>query len=162
MSEKNLKINEIRIANEENTRLIKLAETNAGMSGANILNYRKRLKQLIIECKLRAKEMKDRLKRALDNTKRYHDTIDELIENKEILHEQLKAAYHFGETQCKWCKRYYTPEGINRHKRTCSMKPKRKVVNKNKKQIDEHKKKQAARKKSLEREVIKKNVKKRI
>ena len=155
MSEKNLEINRVKIANQENTKLILLAETNAGMSSANVHNCKRRIKQMQEEQRLRIKEMRERLKRAVGNTKRHHNTIDELIENKEILHDQLIEAYHLGETQCNWCKKYYTPEGINRHKRTCSMKPKRKAVNKNKKQIDEHKKKQAARKKSYEKEVVK-------
>ncbi len=154
MSEKNLKINEVKIANRENSRLINLSETNAGMSSANVLNYKKRIKQMQIEHKLRIKEMRDRLKRAVANTKQHHKTIDELIENKELLHDQLIAAYHLGETQCDWCYKYFTPAGIRRHKAGCSMKPKRRAVNKNKKEIDKHKKDLLARKKSLEKETI--------
>ncbi|KKN10010.1 hypothetical protein LCGC14_1040930 [marine sediment metagenome] len=160
MSEKNLKINEIQIANRENSRLIRLAETNAGMSKANVSNYKHQIAKAQTIHKLRIKELRNRLRRAVDNTKLHIKTIDELIENKEVLHDQLKVAFHLGEVQCNWCHKYFTPVGITRHKATCAMKPKKRVVRKSKKAIDSHKKDQIVRKKSLEKEVVKVKIKK--
>jgi hypothetical protein len=152
MSEKNLKIKEVKIANRENTRLIELAKTNAGISKANVLNYNKRIKQEKLMHEKRLKELQDRLNRAIDNTKRHHDTIDSLIKNKEGLHDQLKEAIHLGEVQCEWCLNWFTQQGFSRHKTSCVMNPGKKAVKDNEKAIKQKLADLAAEKAALQKE----------
>lgn len=152
MSEKNIKIQEVKIANRENSRLIELAKTNAGMSKANVLNYKKQIKKQKAIHELRLEELNDRLNRAIENTKRHHDTIDELIKNKEGLHDRLKEAIHIGEVQCEWCHKWFTQQGFSRHKSGCAANPGKKAVKENKKVIDKRLSDLAAEKAALQKE----------
>ncbi|KKM04896.1 hypothetical protein LCGC14_1759640 [marine sediment metagenome] len=153
MSEKNLKINEVKKESAENTRNIKLAQTTAGMSEAYITNYRKQLIKLKDIYELRKKDLESRLKRQIDNTKTSHDIIDALVANKEVIHAKLKAAIHLGEEQCEYCKNYYTPQGLSRHKTTCSMKPAKKIIKKHQEEIKEAKVDVEARRAALKKQL---------
>lgn len=153
MSERQLKIAEVKAEGRENNRLFRLAQEGEGMSKALIVSYQKQMTQLEKEYDLRMIELNERLQRVVNNAKIHHDIMDKLIEEKEEIHLRLKAAIHLGETQCEYCKKYFTPQGYSRHKNTCSMKPEIKVVKEHKAEMKETRDDLEARKAALQEEL---------
>jgi hypothetical protein len=137
MSEKDIKIKEAKFLIAENNKAIARAREAAGTSEAYVTNYTKQIERLEEEFKLRKADLEQRLNRQVNNAKVHHQTIDDLILKKEELHANLKAAIHLGEAQCEWCGYYFTPDGLARHKASCSARPDIKMVEEHAKEIKE-------------------------
>lgn len=153
MSERQLRIAEVKAEGRENNRLFRLAQEGEGMSKAFIISYQKQMTQLEKEYDLRMIELNERLQRVINNAKIHHDTMDRLIEEKEAIHLRLKEAIHYGEVLCEYCKKYFTPQGYSRHKNTCSMKPEIKITKEHKVEMKESRDDLEARKAALQEEL---------
>ena len=155
MSEKQLKIKEVEARVKENDRLILMAQQTAGISQSFILNYTKRIEQIKIEHKKRIGWFERQLKRVIKKYEDANKEVDRLIEEKETIHTELKAAIHLGEILCEYCKRYFTPQGFGRHKNSCSMKPAVKTVKNHEKSIVDDKIEAEKRKAEIQEELAK-------
>lgn len=153
MSEKDLKILEVKKEMEINQSKIRGAQHNAGACNAYISNYKKRLKQIADEYGLRKTEFEAKLSRQIHNAEVTQDILEKLLKEKEELHIKLKAAIHYGEVKCKHCDRYYTPQGLARHEAACSMKPQVKKIKEKEAEIKDDKKELADQKAQLEAEI---------
>ncbi|HEC40957.1 hypothetical protein LCGC14_0889220 [marine sediment metagenome] len=149
MSDYNLRIDKINKKTAENNKKIAIEELSAGLCRATLLNCEKRFVQLLKEYNLRKNEILEKQNRVIANAKRSHALIDEYIKNKEVIHDELKAAIHFGESLCKYCKHYYTQAGLKRHEPACASKPSVKKVKKSSDDIKKEKSEQVKRKADL-------------
>ena len=118
-----------------NTKNIKAATVSATMCEVNIKTYQKRLLKLDDLHKKRMNSVQKGVDRYVRSLKDMHKTLDELLIEKEALHVRLTDATHFGKEQCDWCKNYFTPTGLPRHKSACASKPVNKIVKKHKAEI---------------------------
>ncbi|GAG69820.1 unnamed protein product, partial [marine sediment metagenome] len=105
------------------------------------------------EYNLRLAELNERLQRVINNAKIHHDTMDRLIEEKEAIHLRLKEAIHYGEVLCEYCKKYFTPQGIVRHRTACASKPEIKITKEHKVEMKETREDLEARKAALQEEL---------
>jgi hypothetical protein len=153
MNEREIKIQAAKTAARENNRSLERAQEAALTSEAYIINYQKQIERLKKEHKLRVADLQARLDRQIENAKTHHATIDELIINKEAIHEQLKSAIHLGESQCEYCGRYFTPAGLPRHQASCSAKPDAKIIEKHETELKESKEDLEAKKAELQRQL---------
>lgn len=155
MSERNKALLDVQKAIRINTANIKAATVNATMCEVNTKTYQKRLIELERLHKIKTNNVQKAVDRYIDNLKSMHNTLDDLLAEKEALHEQLKEAIHHGEVLCEWCLRYFSPQGLSRHRNTCISKPENKTVIEHKAEIIEVKEdiesKKAALLKELER-----------
>ncbi|MCP4550884.1 MAG: hypothetical protein GY834_02335 [Bacteroidetes bacterium] len=153
MSEKDLKILDVKREININDSAIRGAQHNAGACNAYISNYKKRLVQIAADYELVKADFEAKLKRQIENAQVTQDILEGLLEEKEVLHVRLKEAIHYGEVQCEHCNKYYTAQGLARHQATCSMKPQVKKVKKKEKQIKVDKEALANQKAQLEAEI---------
>ena len=149
MNEKDYKINEIHKKITKNKQTIESVKFDTAMSESYVLSHQKQLIRLAKEYKLRDTELKTRLQRHINNTKRLHNALDKLIKEKEALHIELREAHNFGKTQCEYCERYFTPQGIKRHSDTCASKPEIKMEVEHIEEVKELKGDLAAKKAAL-------------
>lgn len=139
MSDRDLALINVNKAIKENSELIKTNQVNAVWCEVNIKAYEKRIKhQELLFNDIKTKLLKQ-INRAVENAKKTHDIIEELLKKKESLHLDLKKASHFGMELCEFCNKYFTPAGIKRHTTGCAMKPAIKKVAKHAKEIEEGK-----------------------
>ena len=153
MSEQKRKAIEVNNLIRINTANIKAATVNATMCEVNIKTYQKRLLKLDELHKEKMNRVQLQVNRYVKNLKNMHNTLDDLLAEKEALHLQLKEAFHHGKEQCEWCLNYFTPTGLPRHKSACASKPVNKVVKKHKEEIIETTDDIEARKAALKKEL---------
>ena len=132
---------------------IKAAKVNAVMCEVNIKTYQKRLLKLEELHKEKMNRVQLQVDRYVKNLKNMNKTIDDLLEEKEAIHLQLKEIYHYGLEQCEFCKNYFKPSGLARHKSACASKPVNKKIKKHEKEITDEVAKNEARKAALEKEL---------
>jgi len=153
MNDKQLRIKEVKSADQKNNNLIQSAKNGLSASETAITNGHRRIEQLEREHKQRVQYYHDQINRAIKNAKLYQDEIDELLIRKEALHDDLKTAIHFGEKRCPHCNHYFSPQGYSRHESACSMKPANKAVEEHKEVIDTARANLEARKVELEKQL---------
>ena len=153
MTERAIVLDKVQKAMAENSKQLKAWKLNAIMSEAKVKTTEKLLRNEERLYNDRVNKLKLAIDRAVKNAKISHKKLDELLEEKETLHSELKAASHFGKELCEYCKKYFTPQGITRHKTSCSMKPEVKIVKKHEKEIKEDKADLVARKAALQKEL---------
>jgi len=155
MSERDRILLEVQRAIGINNKNIKAATVNATMCEVNIKTYQKRLLKLDELHKAKMNRVQLQVDRYVKNLKNMHKTLDDLLAEKEELHVKLKDASHFGMIKCEHCRKYFTSQGLARHKNTCSSKPVNKTVEADKEEIKEIKDDIEARKAALEKELAK-------
>ncbi len=153
MNERMIKSLEVQKEMAENVRLIKQWKLNSIMCENMIKTTEKLLRNEERLYNDRVEKLNKQSARALENAKISHKNLEKLLKEKEALHLKLKEATHIGEVLCEFCKKYYTPQGLSRHKAACAMKPSIKIVKKHEKEIKDDKKDLAARKAALKKEL---------
>ena len=153
MSERDKALIEVQKKIRINTANLKAATVNATMCEVNIKTYQKRMLKLDELHKDKMNRVQLQVNRYIKNLKNMHKTLDDLLKEKEALHMKLKEAIHHGEVSCEYCGKYYTSQGLARHKSTCSSKPEVKIVKKHKAEIDKDKEDIEARKAALKAEL---------
>lgn len=153
MSERDLALDKVQKAMKKNSDDIKAMTLNATWCEVNIKSYESKLAHQEKLFKDIENKFKLQINRAITNAKKTHEILDGLLEEKEALHLELKAASYYGMVLCEYCNKYFTPQGISRHKTACSMKPNIKVVEKHKEEIKDHKEDLEARKAALQKEL---------
>lgn len=153
MSEKNIKLREVERAISKNVEETKTWNLNAIYCEVNIKSYEKQILKLEKLHKDRINKLKLQIDRDIKNAKISHNNLDELLKEKEDLHIKYKAAIHMGEVQCEFCHKYYTPQGLSRHKASCSMKPEVKTIKKHEEEIKDNKAALMAKKAALKKEL---------
>lgn len=153
MTERDIALDKVQKAIRKNTASIEAMTLNATWCKANIGAYESRITNEENLYNDRINKLRLQIDRAVKNAKKTHDNLDELLEEKEALHLELKAASHYGMDKCEHCNKYFTPQGIGRHRNACSMKPETKVIEKHKEEIKESKEDLEARKAALKKEL---------
>ena len=153
MSEKQIELLRVQKAMAENSRLLKEWNQYAIMSEVKIKTTEKLIEYQERLFKDRINKLKLAIDRAVNNAKLSHDTLDELVKEKEALHLELKKATHFGKVQCEHCKKYFTPQGIVRHREACASKPEIKIEKEHKEEVSEIKDALEAKKAALQKEL---------
>ena len=101
MSKRDIELNRVQKAIAKNTSQLKTARQNAVISEVHIKTYES---QIEYQTKL-FKDIKNKLElqinRAVENAKSLHNRLEELLQEKEVLHLELKKASHFGKEQCE-------------------------------------------------------------
>ncbi len=151
MSKKDIELDKVQKAIADNTRKIKTAKQNAVVSEVHIKTYESQIKYQDLLHNDRVNKFRLQIDRAVENSKLLHDRLEELLKEKEALHIELTKATHLGQELCEFCKKYYTPQGLSRHKASCSMKPAIKIVKKHEKEIKIDKEDLEARKAELKK-----------
>jgi alpha-glucosidase (family GH31 glycosyl hydrolase) len=155
MSERDLALSKVKRAMEENTRQTKAMKLNAIMCDVNIKTYQKNIKHQEKLHKDIIDKYELQIKRAIENAEISHKKLDALLDEKEKLHLELKKASHYGMVLCEYCLKYFTSQGLSRHKSACSSKPEVKIVEKHEAEIKEDKEDIEARKAALKAELAK-------
>lgn len=161
MSEQQKALIEVQKDIRINTANLKTAKLSVIMCEVNIKTYQKQLLKLEELHKDKMNRIQLQVNRHVKNLKSMHKTLDDLVAEKETLHARLKQAIHHGEVLCEYCGKYFTSQGLSRHKNTCISKPANKIVEKHKEEIEDIKDDIEARKAALEKELAKlKSIKK--
>ena len=153
MSEQQKLLIEVQKKIQVNTANFRAAKVNATMCEVNIKTYQRNMVELDRLHKVKMNNIQKQIDRYVRNLKDMNKTLDTLLEEKEDLHEELKAATHFGQVKCEHCLNYFTDQGLSRHKKTCASKPANKIVKKHKEEIKEVADDIEARKAALEKEL---------
>jgi len=128
MSEKKKKAIEVEKAIRINTANIKAATVNATMCEVNAKTYENNMIELDRLHKIKMNNIQLQIDRYIDNLKEMHKVLDDLLAEKEALHLELKEVFHYGEIICEFCGKYFTSQGISRHRQACSSKPVNKAI----------------------------------
>lgn len=155
MSEKQLALSKVKRTMEENSRQTKATNLNAIMCDVNIKTYQKNIRYQEKLHKDIIDKYEKQIKRAIENAELSHKRLDELLEEKEKLHLELKKASHYGMVICEYCGKYFTSQGLSRHKSNCSSKPAVKIVKKHEAEIKTDKEDIEAKKAALKAELAK-------
>ena len=155
MSEKKLALSKVKKALEENNRSFKMWTSNAVMAEVRVKTYQKMIPEAERLHNIKLEKIRAQVDRSVKNAKRAHKALDDLLEEKEQLHLDLKAASHYGMVKCEYCENYFTSQGITRHKSACSSKPEVKIVEKHKAEIKQDKEDIEAKKAALREELAK-------
>ena len=153
MNERDIVLAKVQKAITRNNGEIKATHVNAVMQEVNIKTYKKHMIELDRLHKDKMNKVQLQVNRYVESAKNMHDRMDELLEEKEALHVELKEAIHYGKIQCEWCLNYFTSQGLARHKTACISKPANKVVEESKEEIDDVKEGIEARKAALQKEL---------
>lgn len=132
---------------------------NAIMSELRIKQQQKLIDNLERLHRDKINKLKLQIERAVKNAKVSRKKLDELIVEKEALHKEFKVAANIGRVQCKYCKKYFTSNGLLRHQPVCGAKPINKVVITMNKEIKKDKKEAEAHKLALLKELAELNEK---
>lgn len=153
MNERDIELGKVQRKLAQNISKIKTANQNAVISEVHIKTYKS---QIEYQTKLYndiINKLRLQIDRAVENSKLLHDRLEELLEEKETLHLELKKASHFGMELCEYCGKYFTPQGISRHKTSCASKPAVKVEKRHVAEVDEIKEDLETRKAALQKEL---------
>lgn len=153
MSERDIALDKVQKAMKENADEIKANTLNATWCEANIGAYESRIENEKNLYNDRINKLNLQINRAVTNAKKTHDRLDELLEEKESLHLELKKASHFGMDQCEYCMKFFTPQGIKRHQDSCASKPEIKQEKKHKAEVVEIKEDVEAKKAALKKQL---------
>lgn len=153
MSERDIELARVQKAIAKNNSKIKTANQNAVLATVNVENYESQIEYQTKLYNHIVDALKSQINRAIENAKLLDGKLEELLEEKESLHLELKAASHFGKEQCEYCNRYFTPQGIKRHRESCASRPESKIDKKHKEEVAEVKDGMDARQKALEDEL---------
>jgi hypothetical protein len=137
MSEQQKLLLEVQKAIRINTANIKAATVNATMCEVNAKTYERNMIELDRLHKIKLNNIQLQIDRYIDNLKDMHKRLDELLAEKEALHIELKEASHYGEILCEFCGKYFTSQGISRHRNTCISKPENRIVEEHKVEISD-------------------------
>ncbi len=146
---RDIEINKVNNEVRKNSEDIKAMLLNATWCEVNIKTYEKRIKHQELLFNDKKNKLIKQIDRAVENAKKTHDIVDDLLKQKEVLHAQLKKAHHFGMELCKFCERYFTPSGLKRHMTGCAKKPAVKKVAKHANEIKVEKANLEAKKAAL-------------
>jgi len=153
MNERQIALAKVEKAMAENTRQIKAMKLNIIVCGADVKANNKHKIKLEKIYKDRVNKIQLRIEQSIRNIKFSDKTLDDLLEEKETLYVEFKAANHFGQPQCEWCLNYFSPQGIARHKAACASKPEIKIEKKHKEEVKDIKDDIEARKAALQKEL---------
>jgi len=153
MTQRDIELARVQKAIAKNNSKLKTANQNAVLSEVHIKTYESQIEYQTTLYNDRINKLKLQIDRSVENAKKLHDNLDELLDEKEALHLELKAASHFGKEKCEYCNKYFTPQGIVRHKAACASKPEIKIEKKHKEEITEHKDDLEARKAALQKQL---------
>lgn len=153
MNERQIALSKVQKAMAENTYQIKAMRLNVIVCEAKVKSLNKQAIKLEKIYKDRINKIQLLIEKSIKNIKLSDKTLDDLLEEKEALYLEFKAANHFGKKQCEYCLNYFTPQGFSRHKDTCSAKPEIKIEKEHKKEVKEIKEDLEARKAVLQKEL---------
>ena len=153
MNERQIALDKVQKAMAENTRLIKAMRFNILVCGADVKANNKQIIKLEKICKDRVNKFHFLIEKSIKNIKFSEKTLHDLLEEKEALHIEFKAANHFGKVQCEWCLNWFTSQGLSRHKTACASKPEIKIEKKHKEEVKDIKDDLEARKAALQKEL---------
>lgn len=140
-----------------NTANLRAAKVNATMCEVNAKTYERNMVELDRLHKVKMNNIQKQIDRYIRNLKDMNKTLENLLEEKEALHLELKEATHYGQVKCEYCQNYFTTQGLSRHKNTCSSKPEIKVEKKHTKEVKEIKDDIEARKAALKKQLAELN-----
>jgi len=153
MNKQAIELDRVQKALRKNTSKLKTASQNAVIAKVSIENYESQIEYQTRLYNDIIYRLKLQIERAVDNAKLLHNSLDELIKEKEALHLELRAASNFGKKQCEYCRKYFSQQGIKRHSESCASKPEIKIEKKHKEEVTEIKEDLAARKAALKKEL---------
>ena len=160
MSEQQKLLIEVQKKIQVNTANFRAAKVNATMCEVNIKTYQRNMVELDRLHKVKMNNIQKQIDRYIRNLKDMNKTLDTLLEEKEDLYEELKAATHYGQVKCEHCLNYFTHQGLSRHKNTCGSKPEIKKEKEHKAEVKVIKDDIEARKAALKKELAELNKKK--
>lgn len=153
MSEQQRILIEVQKEISVNNKNITAATGDVVVCEVNVKTYQRMLIKLEELHKVKIDKVQKQIDGYIRNLKDMHGVLDDLLAEKEALHVKLTEATHYGKEQCEWCKNYFTPTGLPRHKSACASKPVNKIVKKHKAEIDKTTDDIEARKLALKKEL---------
>jgi len=157
MSKRDIALDKVQKAIARNNAEIKVTHCSAVAVEVNINTHKRLIVELDRLHKDKINRVQKQVNRCIESAKNTHDRMDALLIVKEALHVELKEAIHYGQVQCEWCEKYYSPQGLARHKTACISKPANKAVEESKEEIDLVKEGIEARKAALQKELAELN-----
>ena len=160
MSKRQIELARVQKAIAKNNTKLKTARQDSVLSEVRIKQCESQIDYQTLLYNDIVNKLKLEIEDAINNAKKLHDNLEDLLEEKESLHLKLKEATHFGQVKCEHCLNYFTQQGLTRHKNSCAAKPEIKIEKKHKAEVKVIKDDIEARKVALKKELAELNKKK--